>query len=75
MESIFAVVVISILPLRVSLPGDTILFTSTSYRVTSPFMFMNYVEFSFYFCRIYTSYQKCNLTLSEFVTYVYKYNN
>ena len=40
-ESIYAVAVISILPLIVSLPGDTILFTNTSYSATSPFMRMN----------------------------------
>ena len=62
-ETIYAVVVIPILPLIVRLPVDTVLFTNTSYSVTSPFMFMNQVEFSFYFYRIYTSQQKCNLTL------------
>lgn len=63
METIYAVAVIPILPLIVSLPEDTMLFTNTSYSVTSPFMFMNQVEFSFYFYRIYTSQQKCNLSL------------
>jgi hypothetical protein len=41
METIYAVVVIPILPLIVRLPGDTILFTNTNYSVTSPLMFMN----------------------------------
>ena len=39
METIYAFVVISILPLIVSLPGDAILFTNTSYSATSPFMY------------------------------------
>jgi hypothetical protein len=38
MEAIYTVVVIPILPVAVSFPGDTILFANTSYSVTGPFM-------------------------------------
>ena len=48
-ETIYTVVEIPILPLIVSLPGYTILFTNISYSAAGPFMFMNQVEFSFYF--------------------------
>jgi hypothetical protein len=41
METIYAVAVISILPLVVSLPGYAILFTNIGYGFTSPFMLMN----------------------------------
>ena len=55
METTYAVAVIPIFPLIVSLPGDTILFTNISYSVTSPFLFMNKIEFCFYIYGIYTS--------------------
>jgi hypothetical protein len=41
METIYAVVVISNLPLVVSLPGYAILFKDISYGFTCPFMLMN----------------------------------